>query len=66
MWSYIYLGKIYDILSQRQRAMAEYNKAINTKDDTFGAQAEAKKWLASPYTRERTTMEKDESATPPG
>jgi aminopeptidase N len=59
VWSYIYLGKIYDILSQRQRAMAEYNKAINTKDDTDGAQAEAKKWLASPFTRERTTMDKD-------
>jgi aminopeptidase N len=59
VWSYIYLGKIYDILSQRQRAMAEYNKAINTKDDTDGAQAEAKKWLATPFTRERTTMDKD-------
>ena len=59
VWCYIYLGKIYDILSQRQRATAEYNKAINTKDDTFGAQAEAKKWLATPFTRERTIMEKD-------
>ncbi len=59
VWCYIYLGKIYDILGQRQRAMAEYNKAINTKDDTFGAQAEAKKWLATPFTRERTIMEKD-------
>jgi aminopeptidase N len=57
VWSYIYLGKIYDILGQRQRAMAEYNKALNTKDDTDGAQAEAKKWLAAPFTRERTTME---------
>jgi aminopeptidase N len=60
VWSYIYLGKIYDILGQRQRAMAEYNKAINTKDDTNGAQAEAKKWLAAPFTRERTTMDKEE------
>jgi hypothetical protein len=50
------LGKIYDILGQRQRAMAEYTKAINTKDDTNGAQAEASKWLAAPFTRERTTM----------
>ncbi len=39
VWCYIYLGKIYDILGQRQRAMAEYTKAVNTKDDTFGAQA---------------------------
>ena len=57
-WCYIYLGKIYDILGQRQRAMAEYNKALNTKNDTNGAMAEAKKWLDAPFTRERTTMEK--------
>jgi hypothetical protein len=56
VWCYIYLGKIYDILGQRQRAMAEYTKAVNTKDDTNGAQAEAKKWLEIPFTRERTTM----------
>lgn len=51
VWCYIYIGKIYDILGQRQRAMAEYNKAVNTKDNTNGAQDEAKKWLASPFTR---------------
>ncbi len=62
VWSYIYLGKIYDILNQRQRAMAEYNKALNTKDDTFGAQAEAKKWLAGPFTRERTVMDKEKES----
>jgi tetratricopeptide (TPR) repeat protein len=59
VWCYIYLGKIYDILGQRQRALAEYNKAVNTKDDTNGAQAEAQKWLATPFTRERTTMDKE-------
>lgn len=58
-WCYIYLGKIYDILDQRQRALAEYNKALNTKDDTDGALAEAKKWLDKPFTRERTTMDKE-------
>jgi aminopeptidase N len=60
VWCYIYLGKIYDILGQRQRAMAEYTKAVNTKDDTNGAQAEAQKWLAAPFTRERTTMESEQ------
>jgi aminopeptidase N len=64
VWSYIYIGKIYDILGQRQRAMAEYNKALNTKDDTDGAQAEAKKWLAAPFTRERTTMETKDNKQP--
>ncbi len=57
VWCYINLGKIYDILGQRQRAMAEYTKAINTKDDTDGAQAEAQKWLKTPYASERTTMD---------
>ncbi len=59
VWCYIYLGKIYDILGQRQRAMAEYTKALNTKDDTNGAQAEAGKWLATPFTRERTVINTD-------
>jgi tetratricopeptide (TPR) repeat protein len=61
VWCYLYIGKIYDILGQRQRAMAEYTKAVNTKDDAFGAQAEAQKWLAAPFTRERTTMESDKN-----
>jgi tetratricopeptide (TPR) repeat protein len=52
VWCYVYLGKIFDILGQRQRALAEYNKALNTKDNTDGALEEAKKWLAAPYTRE--------------
>jgi len=53
VWSYIYLGKVYDILGQRQRAMAEYTRAQNTKDDTNGAQAEAAKWLEAPYIHSR-------------
>jgi aminopeptidase N len=57
VWCYIYLGKIYDILGQRQRALAEYTKAVNTKDDTDGAQAEAKKWIENPFTRDRTAMD---------
>lgn len=56
VWSYIYLGKIYDILGQRQRAMAEYTKAVNTKDDTDGAQEEAEKWIQTPFTRKRTIV----------
>jgi hypothetical protein len=55
-WCFIYLGKIFDILGQRDRAVAEYTKAVNTKDDTNGAQAEAKKYLKQPFTRPRTVM----------
>jgi tetratricopeptide (TPR) repeat protein len=59
VWCYIYIGKIYDILGQRQRAMAEYTKAINTKDDTNGAQVEANKWLATPYIQEHASAESE-------
>lgn len=52
-WSYIFLGKIYDILGQRQRAMAEYQKAVNSQNDYNGAQAEANKYLEEPYSRPR-------------
>ena len=55
-WCYIFLGKIFDILGQRDRAIAEYTKAINTKDDTNGAQAEAQKYRKQPFTRPRTVM----------
>jgi len=64
VWCYIYLGKIYDILGQRQRAMAEYNKAVNTKNDTYGAQEEAQKWLAVPFTREQAASERDANQEP--
>ncbi|MBI4483478.1 MAG: hypothetical protein HY652_11390 [Acidobacteria bacterium] len=53
VWCYVYMGKIYDILGQRQRALAEYQKAINTKDDSFGAQVEAQKYSKIPFIRER-------------
>jgi tetratricopeptide (TPR) repeat protein len=53
VWCHIYLGKIYDILGQRQRALAEYTMAQNTRDDTNGAQAEAAKWLETPYVHNR-------------
>jgi len=59
VWCYLYLGKVYDILGQRQRAMAEYTRAQNTKDDTNGAQAEAVKWLETPYIHERDAGKDD-------
>jgi hypothetical protein len=49
VWGYIYLGKIFDITGQRERAVNEYQKAVETNDDTGGAQAEAQKFLREPY-----------------
>ena len=49
VWSHIQLGKIFDITGQRERASNEYRQAVQTNDDTQGAQAEAHKYLQTPY-----------------
>jgi len=56
-WCHIYLGKVYDILGQRQRAKAEYRKAINSKIDYNGAQAEAKKYFDEPFTKPSNVLD---------
>lgn len=55
VWSYINRGKIFDIRGQRDRAVTEYQKAINTGDDSYGAQAEAQKYAKEPYRRNGKT-----------
>jgi len=55
-WTHIYMGKIYDILNQRERATAEYQKAINSKVDYNGAQAEAQKYLKEPFTKPQSII----------
>jgi aminopeptidase N len=50
VWGHIYIGKIYDLLGQRERAVNEYSLAQHTRDNTAGAQAEAGRWLKQAYT----------------
>jgi hypothetical protein len=45
VWSYINMGKIYDLRQDRERAITEYQKALNTRDDAYGAQAEAERFV---------------------
>ena len=60
VWSHIFLGKIFDISGQRERAVNEYRRALETKDDTQGALAEADKYLREPYRREERSIEQIE------
>lgn len=62
VWSHIYLGKIYDLTGQRDRAINEYSLAQHTKDDTSGAQEEAAKYLEKPFTGDAASSPQD--ATP--
>ena len=51
VWSHIYLGEIFDLSGQRDRALNEYRLALKTKDNTRGALDEAKKYMEAPYRR---------------
>jgi aminopeptidase N len=49
VWSHIYLGEIFDMLGQRERAVNEYSKAKQTNDDTGGAQGTVERYMKKPY-----------------
>jgi tetratricopeptide (TPR) repeat protein len=53
VWAHINLGKIFDITTQRERAVNEYNLALRTKDNTQGAMEEAARYAKEPYQRPR-------------
>src|SRR5580658_8496644 len=55
VWSHIYLGKIFDVSDQRDRALNEYRQAARTKDNTQGALDEAAKYTAQKYEKQRST-----------
>jgi aminopeptidase N len=55
VWSHIYIGKIYDLTGQRERAVNEYSRAEQLGDDTSGAQAEAQRYLKKAYSEEAAT-----------
>ena len=49
VWCYVNLGKIFDMAGQRDRALNEYQKALDTNDNTQGAQQVAQKHIEEPY-----------------
>jgi aminopeptidase N len=65
VWSHIYIGKIYDLLGQRERAVNEYQLAQHGNDNTAGAQTEVAKYLQKAYT-ENGADASAASAAPPG
>jgi len=52
VWSHVRLGQIFDVTGQRERALNEYQKALQTNDNTQGALDEARRNLQKPYARE--------------
>jgi len=56
VWSHIYLGEIFDLLGQRERAVNEYSKAKQTNDNTGGAQGTAERYLKKAYSEGGTSV----------
>jgi tetratricopeptide (TPR) repeat protein len=49
VWCYINLGRVFDVLNQRERALKEYQKALDTNDNSQSAQEVAQKYIQEPY-----------------
>jgi hypothetical protein len=49
VWSHLQLGKIFDLTGQRDRALNEYQRALQTNDNTQGALDEANRYIQKPY-----------------
>jgi len=49
VWAHIKRGNAYDAKGERNRAVGEYNKAVQSGIDYDNAQAVAKHYLATPY-----------------
>jgi aminopeptidase N len=64
VWSHIYLGKIFDMLGQRERAVNEYSKAKQTNDDTGGAQQVAEGFLKKAYSEGGTSVAAPATSAP--
>jgi tetratricopeptide (TPR) repeat protein len=65
VWSHIYLGKIFDLLGQRERAVNEYSKAKQTNDDTGSAQQVAESFLKKPYAEDGKSAAAPATGTQP-
>lgn len=61
VWSYIYRGNSWDAIGQRERAIAEYNRAISNGNNYDNAQATAQGFLAEPFGKKKTGQQTGEN-----
>jgi len=63
VWSYVYRGNSWDAIGQRERAIAEYNKAISNGNNYDNAQAAAQGFLAEPFGKKKPVQQTGENQT---
>ena len=61
VWSYIYSGNCWDMVGQRERAVAEYNKAISNGNNYDNAQEAAKSFLAEPFGKKKPVAQNSDN-----
>lgn len=49
-WSHIYLGRLYDVMPDRQKALAQYQAALAVRDSLPDTKAAAEEGLKQPFT----------------
>ncbi|HEV2349370.1 MAG TPA: M1 family aminopeptidase [Terriglobia bacterium] len=49
VWSHLEIGKIFDVTGQRDRALNEYQRALQTNNNTQGALDEANQYIQKAY-----------------
>jgi aminopeptidase N len=52
VWSHVSIGKVFDLTGQRDRALNEYQKALQTNDNTQGALDLANKYTQKAYSED--------------
>ncbi len=67
-WSHIYLGRLYDVVPDREKAVAEYQAALTVRDSRPDTKAAAESGLKQPFARPNVPAAKpdDEPLDPSG
>ncbi len=61
VFSYIYRGNCWDMIGQRERAIAEYSKAISNGNNYDNAQATAQAYLSEPFGKKKAEQQTPEN-----
>lgn len=56
VWAHLILGEIFDATGQRDRALNEYQRALQTKDNTGNALELANQYIKKPYTAQNRSI----------
>lgn len=59
-WAHIYLGRLYDVLPDRQKALTEYHAALTLRDSEPDTKAAAEMGLKQPFTAPKVAHETGE------